>query len=438
MNEVATFFRNPAGDAGITYHFQIGTERGAHHYFVYMRRRVNAVEFSDQEVKHRDLAAFHREITTSLRAHGGGIVVVASGEGTSRNIDISAIASGSYVPASRYTVLRPGYPSHWLPLDNAAKITLGSHLLIPVDPDAEEQLQTVMSLLNWFAPDVEALVSTAIGRPSFDVRLDKLENRLLGQTADATAAEAGLTWWRRFGLQLRRLATNPLLYGWGVAALLVALLGLNAYLLHRLNSKLPEVAGTPVASETLKAPKHQASMVTAAPHAAAAPTIASRTKELLAEVRARSSGNPRLKLLYDAHFAQFVAQGIDDAKARQWFSTQTSNTDARPLLLGLIKLEAMHLNPNVRDATFLERWDNITATKDVLRAVPEDQRDPDGLRLMSALACRLGYGSSPRPELPAFTNSPALVLMPDGRCDALGDETIEEGLDHLFGYVRTL
>lgn len=435
MNELATFFRNPTEDTGATYQFRVSTEHGPHEYFVYTRRRIHSGNFSDQELKHRDLESFQRDVKMTLRNQGGGgLIVVASGQGTSRNVEITPMPAGGYVPAGRFTVLRPGYPSHSLPTDGPAKISVGSHLLVPVDHESEEQLQTILNLLNWFSPDFEALVSNVIRRPALDARLSKIENHLFGQTAHATTEEAGLSKWERFLRRLRRFVTNPAVYGWGATSMLIALLALNAYLFHRVDSRLPvpveEQKGVKDPGPGVFAPIIQSLTL---------PTTASRMRELMKEVRERGAHNDHLKLLYDVHFKQFESAAADDKTVDMWFMTQSANNGSRPLLLGLIKLQVLKLQPDVDGTTFLQQWESITATKSALKGVSNYRNDAIGLRLMSVLSCRLGYDSSPTPQLPGFSaGSPALVLMPDDRCDALGDKDIAAGLDHLITYVKSL
>ncbi|MDQ3282930.1 MAG: hypothetical protein M3Q69_16130 [Acidobacteriota bacterium] len=432
MNQVATFFRDPAGDAGSTYQFQVKTDRGgAHQYFVYTRSRGSANDFADRQINQRELDQFRKQVEMTIRSQGGGVMVIASGEGTSRDVGVSAISTGNYVPAARYTVLRPGYPSHTLPVKEQTRINVGSHLLVPVDEESEERLANVLSLLQWFRPDVEALVANAIARPSLDARLAKLESRVLGDTAGKDADETGATWWARFGRKVRRVIAAPALYASIATALLVALLGLNTYLLKRVDSKL--ATAQPAAVAVAKGADTQQALAAAQPPVA---TIASRTKELLNEVRQRSTHDRKLKALYDAHFAPFDTGEINDAKASEWFSRQAPKGGSRPLLLGLIKLQVLKLKPDAA-IEFLENKSNVTETKNELAGI-NYQADVAGLQLMAVLSCRMGYDSSNKPQVPTFDSSPPLVLMPNGRCDALGDQDIEAGLDHLLQFVRSL
>jgi hypothetical protein len=444
MTEAATFFRNREQDPGATYQFQVKTGKLLYRFSVYSRKLVESKTLSDQEYagkKEADAALSDLRSTLSTLG-GGGLIVMVLDQGGLRHLSINPVASGGFQVPRQFVVLVPGRPAYSLAIDDKdQEFPAGAHFIVPVDAAAEERLQLFIGQLPWFSPDLEALVLRAIRRPALDARMDRVETKLFGQTADTVPAGAETGWFARTKERIGRRLASPAFYGYCAALLLALLLAANAFLLLRLKSTVDDLATRvpqPPVTSLGPAPTPGPTPAPSPPiqPPAGVVAVAQQTKDLFAALREKS--DPNLKLLYNAHFKDFDKNPLADQEIASWFSRQQSGqAGSRPFLLGIIKLQALELQPQPADTSFLQKWDNITATKEVFRNLGLNNFDATKLRLVAGLSCQLGYDSPQAPGLPGFgQGSPPLEFIPGGSCSSLTVNDIETGLDDLVEFVE--
>ncbi len=131
-----------------------------------------------------DPAALAQRVTQLRGAltHGGGILAVIEYSELGSHVMIYVEgASQSFPPPEEIVFLRPGVPpsSQRLP---ARKIDLrvGEHLILPIDDEAEKKLGALLDHLGWLPPDLEATMQNMLRRPSFEGRIERVEELLEG------------------------------------------------------------------------------------------------------------------------------------------------------------------------------------------------------------------------------------------------------------------
>ncbi len=430
MNDFATFFRDRANDEGETYQLEMGTRRVS----VYAQQPVPSLQkpggkiASDGDVLRRDVAQA-----------GGGVIVMAADEQGGRIVSIARVAGKGYTPPDECVVLAPGRPPHpWkMPNGNTdsakSKWPAGSHLLVPVDQQSGEKLQSFIGYLGWLSPDLESLVLHAIRRPSLDTRLSKVETRLLGQTTDEAMAASNARGLARLKNRFEQWAASPIVRMTS-AILFVLLLAANGVLLYRVQNRLATKESEKADVKTRVDPTKPADGKKTAAIPKKAEGFVDDAKVLFEHLR--DAKDPMLTDLQKAHFASLNLQKLDDAlRARKAGEQGNGN---RPVLWGLLKLQLLAFDPDPRDTAFLKQWEEITSTKNVYNAIPQATLDanPDGVRMLAALACRMGYveGTPTLKETaPDGEVSPAVVL--PGGCD-VSDAEIEKGLQALDELVE--
>lgn len=419
MNENTTFFRNRNEDSGETYQFSLKTAHGSQGFSVYCRRPLQSKWFSDGDSAQRDAASFSKKLHEVVATKGGGgVVVTVSGENGRRTVEVKQVGRDAVAPANRFVMLAPGIPAQFLPIAAKHQLPPGTHAIVPIDADAEERLAGFVEQLPWFSPDFETLVLNAIRRPSLDARLSSVETRLFGQSQEEPPPRRG---WPQIKLRLRKALSKPATYAIAVLILLTLLLAGNGYLLWDLRSKIDKgtpapSAGAAAATDTSKnVKKTEPEKIS---NASARETLVTKTKELLQELRA--SKNANIQTLYRDHFKDFNEKSTDE-EIKSWFDVQKppeGEEGSRPLLWGIIKLQALALQP--KDMSFLKNARTYTATTNIINK----SKDTKAIHLATVLECRLGYDDK------------SLFTPPKAECDKVKDDDIKNGLSSLVEFVK--
>ncbi len=116
---------------------------------------------------------------------GGGLLIRAPGA----KLTVNTIPRGDYKPPRRALLLTAGRPAEFVSLGPDSLATLSDHLIVPVDRDADEHLERLVSVLSWFPSDHETMILNLIRSPSLDWRMQRVEERLAAvQASPATSA----------------------------------------------------------------------------------------------------------------------------------------------------------------------------------------------------------------------------------------------------------
>jgi hypothetical protein len=422
MNESATFFRNRKEDQGETYQFCVKTGSEIYRFSVYSRRPLQSRRFVDQEIAQKDVSGFAKKVCEEVEKDGdGGLVVIVSGEERARSVEVRRLGPDLAEPARRFAVLIPGMPADFRQIQEKHRVPPGTHAIVPVDAAAEERLAAFVEQLPWFSPDFGSLVLNALRRPSLDARLSDVETRLFGKTAEEARDEAVARGWRRLRLRARRALSRPAVYAFASFVLVAIVLAGNAVLLYGLNSRMDAKSGVP-ASGLPARDSNKAAVKPADPVMQDA--LAVNMRILLQELRSKSS-NATIQILYNEHFKPFDQPSASDAQIAAWFKNQDGNGGSRPLLWGIIKLQALKLQIAQPNLAFLQKWDSIAATKKVFENLGNLDKDATDQRLRAALSCRMRY------RTPPFTYD-------HESCDDLTDDDINDGLVPLIDFLKTI
>jgi hypothetical protein len=436
MNEVVTFFRQRKNDPGETYVIKMGTCR----FFVYSRKSILSQLPKHRETADQDtLRQAFQDLQKAIGKQDGGFIVKIIDDSNARTVEVAAIGM-KFDAVSELLVLSPGRPPRF---SNARvqKITLSSHLIVPVDEDSLAHLHQLIDELAWLPADIEALMINAIRRPSLDARLDRIEEKLFGETAEQTA-NAG--WLERTKLRINRWLT-PTTVRAGAVTLLALLLGANVFLLRRIDSKLIAGQAPSTAASDTSATATAASQTATIEKPAVQPngeTFVNKAKKLFELLRKKRRASAKLLTLYDAHFTEIDNSNLADGEIvrlfRQYDGTKGAPAN-RPFLWGMIKLQALELEPSLDDA-FLKDWQEYTATKAAFEKIGLEKIQKDAAKqgLLAALACRMGYDTPDAPGLKETTTTKPFVFAPNGKCDQYTDDHIEKGLDGLIASMEKM
>ena len=382
MPEIATFFRNRRNDDGETYDFSVTSDRrGEHELFVYARKRLEEEEWPSRR-QFGDLNAAWNAISKAVQRAGGGVIVTSSVNGSSRTIEVRNVGDCG-APAQRFLILRPGFPAHSEASGRKHTIQQGSHVIVPVDEEADKHLEAFRQDLTWLPPDYEELVFDAIRRPSLDTRLANVEKTLFGSLKTAA-----------------RSVFDPAVRTLAIAGLLFVLILANAFELYQVE-KLWHSWPQPVQ------PVQQSSARPTAPPQPQHPdggglrkttSIGHDVKGLLSAVHKKRTKIPGLKGLYDANFKDFDNDTTTDEAIDRVFQTPQTEQE-RALLIGIIKLPAT-LDPAL-------------------------EKDGTARTMIANIACRAGW--TPELVTAGGEKSP---------CDALGTDDIQKGISLLVDRLR--
>jgi hypothetical protein len=433
MSETATFFRNRADDPGETYELQIETPKGSYAVSIYARRPLPSSALKNHQVKDRN--AVDRVLADLRRVvgdgGGGGWIVTAIDEGSARRLTARVVEGGYLEPVSRFWLLEPGRPAASVKADEKGqRAVVGSHLLVPVDETADQRLGEFVGHLGWLPPDLESLVLHAIRRPSLDARLNKVERKVFGETAD-DALRPG------WGSGVKRwLRSN--LYGTAALILLGLLLGAGGwwYMNHR------------SASTDKKAlPSNKP-----APHNGTAPSPDTRyvtpsddvfiddANTFVETLRAKHETSKTLQAMWDGHFKK-LDEPLNENDIKALFrqhSGAANDPDNRRFEWGVIKLGTFVYQASAADAPFLHDWERVTLTRQIFDDITltKIRQDRDIHLFLAALACRLGTENPPAPRLQTAKATGTFDF--GGKCGDYTASHIREGLVRLNDVVNRL
>jgi hypothetical protein len=409
MNQPITFFRPRQTDSGVTYSFDLESSNRRYRIFVYSRATVDDSLFRDRKTDN-----YNFEIGRLLQAIGPGVLVVTYEEEGQRNFQVTP-AGLSNLAFSNYGLLRPGSPLSVEKIDQERflQTSLGAHLLIPVDREAEAHLLSLQDFLAWLPPDMEALILYAISKPSLETRVSKLEAK---ESKGDGEPRGGLGGW----LKQRFKRPVPI---WPVALFLILLmLGLNAYLFYFLSQRIDAMAESSAAASSgghrgTRGPNNKP------------PVSAAEQKifDVADALRGQQDQGDDFKQLYEAHFSKLktaddVAKGLKDKKENE------------PLVFGLMKLEALSMDRRGAASLVAERMTDLRKLKDFFKEHLKDH--PEAGDMLAPLACE----AYKIPGLPAqrigTVKSPEFLIGDKKSCTGSHLEDAVSGLDQLISFVK--
>jgi hypothetical protein len=417
MSEPITFFRKRQQDAGYTYAFDLqsstrvyGSTLRVYRVFVYSREPVE-----EEAVQPHKLLDYDQELEKLRQAiRSDAVIVWTYEEGAKRSFQVVPVgAEGSSLKS--YGVLRPGSAlsleevnfKKWL------QVSAGTHLLVPVSRDAEGHLKNLKESLDSLPPDLESLILYAIRKPSLDSRLRDLEAR--------KSAMAG---WM-----------GPI-REWAVPILLVLILALNVALLLRTSPKADNSAAVKDQTSTggvdTNGKDHHEGIDKGSKPSTEEPAKqdqAERNQKIFKVVQAvqnKAGAVPVFAALRDGNFKGLtnerdIAAALKEARR------------AKPLVLGLMKLEALRLDTAKAVKDLFKIAENPNSTKAAFQGQTALDNDTNARDLLAVLGC-LGYGV---PGLPKGTfkngaESPELMLVQGQSCKSFSHNQATQGLDDLL------
>jgi hypothetical protein len=447
MSTPVTFFRQREQEQGETAFFEARTPKLVMGVYVYSRKPVESASLRDQDAPSWDK---YDEVIKDLRrivatqAGGGVIVEIAHHDGAERSTRVTAAPQGQQEAIDRIGLLRAGYPMVLQPANAKwPDLTPSSHLLVPVDREAQDQLMAFQEQLGFLPADLESLIVNSIRRPSLDVRMTRLESRVLGRQASEEEAAVGRS--RRRLARLGRWLRAPALHWLVAAVVLGALLTYNALRLQSLSAMMDaqteQLSDLAALHQRPTLPRNQDGKNKKQPV-----STSSTAADLFSELAARKDSTEDLQKLYKTHFAFYGDKALHPLAARL-FDRVPEN---RLVLLGLIKLEAMKLaagRPEVHfSQTFFTESDNRTEVKQVFQDIGRQalEADPAALDLLAFLSCRLAFEQNPAPQLPNTKTpqyprgTPPFPFYEHVGCDTFDVKKAEPGMNDLLGYVGKL
>lgn len=386
MSDPVSFFYRRDRIPATTYAFTLTVSaKETFRFFVCANERLRGPLVRDASLaraeQHQGCVA---ELTTALAAKGGLFVVLTeSGNRWAVRFHIVEGQRSKSAPGT-FLEVELGHPPRIRQIEASEQtVRAGSHLVVPVDGESEEQLGVFRDSLSWLPEDLEAVVLGALVRPSLEERVVRLEDRLLGRTAARRTRAAS-----QGSAMLSRLADGwfwarkPVLLG-----CLVLLLGWGYLTLERrseggsdqddtLPAATPDAGGetAPAAATPGEAPAGDAAKA----------DFAEGVEKVLEAVKKKGEALPALEALYRRHFAAYADSGDKHAEL-----TRILSGDSDELLFGLIKLQLIQLNRDIRDFTFLTRAGNLDETENVAKGIAGKDRVADGpnQNMIAALSC---------------------------------------------------
>ncbi|HEX9984996.1 MAG TPA: hypothetical protein VGF69_17170 [Thermoanaerobaculia bacterium] len=404
---------------GETSYFSIEGAKATQDVAVYAQRRIEWQPALGTK-NHKEPEAVPKELRSAVTQAGGGLIVTASGLGPVRKLAVTRVNANGYDAPERCVVLTPGRLSAVFKADgNNYDFPAGSHILVPVDEEADEKLQDFISYLTWLSPDMEALVLSAIRRPSLDHRLNILETKMLGRTSDEALAPSSESWIAHLTRKTAAVFTGRR----AAMVLLVLLLAAGGFGFFRFRSRrTPDtpVVGASVPGATEPAAERPAmageDLDTGTPDPE---PYVDEARTLFELIRAKRAKDAMLAKIDDIHFASLR----DESLTEQRITTALQESGEAPVLWGLVKLQLLKLGADPKQRPFgasVQTPDRAAALyKTIPRRAVED--DPAGARFLTELACRLGDGAAP-----PF----------GGDCTTMSADDLEAGLRELITFVE--
>jgi len=469
MSEVATFFRNRTSDSGETYQIEIGSASVS----VYARKPIQSdlaklAQAPDTELALKDLRSF------VANEGGGGFIVRATDERGVRNLTVTRIGGKAFEPADQFVMLSPGRMSGFLPADGKNnRVPLSSHAIVPVDEEALNELDRFIGHLSWLSPDLESLVLNAIRRPSLESRLNKLETKVFGQSLSEAS---GPGFFAAIKDALNRWM-SPIMQRVTIVVLLVLVaIGAIIVFVPDILSKVKPSSGTDSsASSTAPATDTSSTATDTSGEAVSEDMYVAEARKLFSALRdrhgakgeaKRDAKNIAITKLYDAHFEVLNNPLLTEAEIKALFSQYDASAELpedikplfdryivtkddgsvienrnKPFLWGMIKLQALTLDPSLKCGKCLEDWKAWTDTKVAFRKIGTIIEKDSARNFLAVMACRLD--SPPVPALPKYPPSAsaddsehaAYEFIQKGDCGTLTPANIKAGLEALTTWV---
>ncbi len=457
MRSVVTFFRSRERDPGKTYRLTVARGGELLLLEVYTAKPIRSSLLNDDRSykNHNKYNDFFRDLEQKVGEVGGCIVVTGTAAG-GQAIRIIANQSSGYIPPRHVMLLDSGREPKSLEYqDRKINLLPRSHLVLPVHEAAENKLNSFVGDLSWFSKDLESLVLNGIRRPSLDVRVERLEEDVFPQ--EAASSEPGQQGAGTFWAKAKRLASKPVPLGPVLAGVLLFMLVANVGYISALLSNVtgmelavfsPKGASlTPPPSTpppSTPPPSTPPPSTPPSPPPDPQPLPPSRTPPggsvfqapvgtCYRAISLRKNEVGILKILYDAHFSGHSQTVWSGAKA----ASVLRGKGSRPFIWGLIKMQALKLRPGITDTGFLESDRKLSATKSVFREIGLEaiRSDPEGFRMLCALACGLEYDTpESKTGLPAASGNSAFVFE-DVPCENQKPEDVIPGLMNLTKFV---
>ncbi|HBL29424.1 MAG TPA: hypothetical protein DD490_21540 [Acidobacteria bacterium] len=409
MSKQITFFWDRR-QAGHVYDFEIDDGARRQRFSVFSQKPLE-----EKLVKNRplpkenkgDLQPEIERIKAILQGQGGVISLVHDKGLNQVSLRTIPVATQAGAAIASVGILRPGHPSLALEALNepqGAPFPVGSHALIPVDPETETQLRGLKENLGHLPGDLESLALHAIREPSLESRVGLLEalNRKGGDDSPT-----GPKWLRRL-LEKTSWGGRPASLWPAVAALLGLVLVANTVVLYSILKTDNGSIVVPLMSAGRTPP-------------AAAATPGQKIFALTEAVRGKAE-DARMKALAEGHF---VSVQKEDEVER----ILTPGEEGVLLVRGLMKLEALRLNQEDAAGLF-DSANNPTQVNNFYKGRALNARSRD---LLAALAC-VAFGA---PGLPKTSTADPVPFAEEGKdCTSYPLDKASPGLDDLLKLLQ--
>jgi hypothetical protein len=179
MSEHASFFFPNREERG-RYETRRWYRRGLYEVFAVMPKGKGRRLLSRDPASLEELDAWREEVTRVLEKEGGlescqMVVLKASGGGRWDAEVRSVEFQGSSQPRRALMVLA-GATTRWIDLaSEVIQLPPGSHLVVPVDRDAQTCLERLSTFLGGLPPELESYVYYGLANPSLEERVARLE-----------------------------------------------------------------------------------------------------------------------------------------------------------------------------------------------------------------------------------------------------------------------
>ncbi|MFO1429794.1 MAG: hypothetical protein U1F76_06595 [Candidatus Competibacteraceae bacterium] len=414
MNEIITFFRNFEQDQGRTYRLIIQLPDKAYSLSIYSRLFFQKSEFfSDQEFKDTEsYYAYKAQLINLIGQSNGGFLVEVRDGNEHLEIKIQAIGaaeSEGWSPPRQVFYLEPGYRLTERPFDGTEldlKLSKDSHLILPVDEDAEKHFRSFReNYSSWFPADFEPIMLNLLRQPTLDLRVARLEEKLEEKSLEEKAQEkpkeqpAPVTEASdNVALSKQDTQPSPLMVTTLILAGILAATGIYGYenLVNNINmlkasmeSINTKINKSPVATSTASTPLQiSPSPVTETQYDSSVKGLSGAVNDLLVLLsKERQQGkDPNINKLWDKHFSGIQNIGnLDQNMVSDLFKR-------KEFLWGMIKLPIVEAQS---DTNFLENVDAISATASIYREILDSKQQnainsDEAIRTMLAfLTCQV-------------------------------------------------
>lgn len=168
-----------------------------------------------------DISKLNGNVNEGFKQYGG-VAVTIDPAGSKAIVDTKG--TGSYQPPQRILRLSIDQRAEWINVPYEFELSLGDHLLVPVDKKSQDVLVEFHKSLEYLPADCAINVLNSIRRPSLELRVARLERAAKFGPQQEKGRESGLakqdpSWWRR----LRNRFLKPIGPRWLMPLLLTVL-----------------------------------------------------------------------------------------------------------------------------------------------------------------------------------------------------------------------